>query len=150
MGAQLKTILGKRKVLIPTIAVATVLVLAFLIFVSRSNKTAEAAPRPIDVQVVKVEQKDVPVYNESIGTTAGMVNADIRLRCHRGSDNSWRDPQCHLERQLLGTMGDALVGRWSRQGTEEARGFSPCHADQSPGLWRQLARYDGPRRDCRG
>jgi membrane fusion protein (multidrug efflux system) len=78
MGAQLKTILGNRKVLIPTIAVATVLVLTFLIFVSRSNKTAEAAPRPIDVQVVKVEQKDVPVYNEWIGTTAGMVNADIR------------------------------------------------------------------------
>jgi len=78
MGAQLKTILGNRKVLIPTIAVATVLVLTFLIFVSRSNKTVEAAPRPIDVQVVKVEQKDVPVYNEWIGTTAGMVNADIR------------------------------------------------------------------------
>src|SRR2546427_7116456 len=78
MRAQLKTILGKRKVLIPTIAVATVSVLAFLIFVSRSNKPAEAAPRPIDVQVVKVEQKDVPVYNEWIGSTEGMVNADIR------------------------------------------------------------------------
>ncbi len=78
MRAQLKTILGKRKVLIPTIAVATALVLAFLILVSRSNKPAEAAPRPIDVQVVKVEQKDVPVYNEWIGTTEGMVNADIR------------------------------------------------------------------------
>ena len=75
MGAQLKTILGKHKVLIPTIAVATALVLAFLIFVSRSNKPAEAAPRPIEVQVVKVEQKDVPVYNEWIGTTEGMVNA---------------------------------------------------------------------------
>src|SRR5258707_25505 len=78
MRAQLKTILAKRKVLIPTIAVATALVLAFLIFVSRSNKPAEAATRPIDVQVVKVEQKDVPVYNEWIGTTEGMVNADIR------------------------------------------------------------------------
>src|SRR5258705_3671077 len=78
MGTQLKTILAKRKVLIPTIAVATALVLAFLILVIRSNKPAEAAPRPIDVQVVKVEQKDVPVYNEWIGTTQGMVNADIR------------------------------------------------------------------------
>src|SRR6266481_4420945 len=62
----------------PTIAVAAALVLAFLIFVSRSNKPAEAAPPPIDVQVVKVEQKDVPIYNEWIGTTEGMVNADIR------------------------------------------------------------------------
>src|SRR5712675_1461357 len=78
MRAQLKTILAKRKVLIPTVAVAAVLVLAFLIFVSRSNKPAEAAPRPIDVQVVKVEQKDVPVYNEWIGTTEGITNADIK------------------------------------------------------------------------
>jgi len=38
MRAQLKTILGKRKVLIPAIAVAAASVLAFLIFVSRSNK----------------------------------------------------------------------------------------------------------------
>src|SRR5260221_67269 len=78
MGAQLKTILGKHKVLIPAIAIATALVLAFLIVVSRSNKPAEAAPRPIDVQVVKVEQKDVPVYNEWIGTTEGITNADIK------------------------------------------------------------------------
>src|SRR5437016_10264088 len=78
MRAQLKTILAKRKVLIPAIAVAAALVLAFLIFVSRSNKPAEAAPRPIDVQVVKVEQKDVPVYNEWIGTTEGITNADIK------------------------------------------------------------------------
>src|ERR1700674_5304432 len=78
MRAQLKTILAKRKVLIPTIAVAAALVFAFLIFVSRSNKPAEAAPRPIDVQVVKVEQKDVPVYNEWIGSTEGITNADIK------------------------------------------------------------------------
>ena len=78
MGAQLKTILGKRKVLVPTIAVAAALILALLIFVLRSSKPAEAAPPPIDVQVVRVEQKDVPVYNEWIGTTAGMVNAGIR------------------------------------------------------------------------
>src|SRR5882757_2061225 len=78
MGAQLKTILAKRKVLIPAVAVAAALVLAFLIFASRSNKPAEAAPRPIDVQVVKVEQKDVPVYNEWIGSTEGITNADIK------------------------------------------------------------------------
>ncbi len=78
MRAQLKTILAKRKVLIPTVAVAAALVLAFLIFVSRSNKPAEAAPRPIDVQVVKVERKDVPIYNEWIGSTEGITNADIK------------------------------------------------------------------------
>jgi len=56
------------------------------------------------------------------------VSGDLTIRS--------RYPQRHLERQLLGTMGDALVGRWSRQGTEDARRFSRCHADQSPGLWR--------------
>jgi membrane fusion protein (multidrug efflux system) len=78
MRAQLKTILAKRKVLIPTVAVAAALLLAFLIFVSRSNKPAEAAPRSIDVQVVKVERKDVPIYNEWIGSTEGITNADIK------------------------------------------------------------------------
>jgi multidrug efflux pump subunit AcrA (membrane-fusion protein) len=78
MRAQLKSILAKRKVLIPTIAVAAALVLALLIFAARSNKPAEAAPRPLDVQVVKVEQKDVPVYNEWIGSTEGITNADIK------------------------------------------------------------------------
>src|ERR1700756_3305275 len=78
MPAQLKTILAKRKVLIPTVAVAAALFLAFLIFVSRSNKPAEAAPRPTDVQIVKVEQKDVPIYNEWIGSTEGITNADIK------------------------------------------------------------------------
>src|SRR5258708_7087617 len=83
MRAPLKTILAKRKVLIPTVAVAAALVLAFLIFVSRSNKPAEAAPRPIDVQVVKVERKDVPIYNEWIGSTEGITNADIKPQVSR-------------------------------------------------------------------
>ena len=31
-----------------------------------------------DVQVVQVEQKDVPIYREWIGTLEGLVNADVR------------------------------------------------------------------------
>ncbi len=31
-----------------------------------------------DVQVVQVEQKDVPIYHEWIGTLEGLVNADVR------------------------------------------------------------------------
>ena len=37
------------------------------------------APPPM-VKVVRVEQKDVPVYGEWIGTLDGMVNADIRAQ----------------------------------------------------------------------
>ena len=47
MGAQLKTILGKRKVLVPTIAVAAALVLALLIFVLRSSNNALDADREL-------------------------------------------------------------------------------------------------------
>jgi len=35
-------------------------------------------PRPPEVEVALVEQKDVPVQHEWVGTLAGMVNADIK------------------------------------------------------------------------
>ncbi len=77
MPAGLKNILSKPKLLIPTIIVALTVIVGVLI-AGRSNKTAQAAPRPLDVEVVRVEQKDVPVYSEWIGTTEGIVNADIK------------------------------------------------------------------------
>ncbi|HME10324.1 MAG TPA: efflux RND transporter periplasmic adaptor subunit [Bryobacteraceae bacterium] len=43
-----------------------------------ARATSGAAPAPLQVQVVKVEQKDVPVYREWIGTLDGLVNADIK------------------------------------------------------------------------
>jgi RND family efflux transporter MFP subunit len=44
-----------------------------------SHPTAAAsAPPPLQVQVVAVEQKDVPIYREWIGTLDGLVNADIK------------------------------------------------------------------------
>src|SRR5215469_10946587 len=33
-----------------------------------------------DVEVVKVEQEDVPIYGEWIGTLDGLVNADVRAQ----------------------------------------------------------------------
>jgi len=44
-----------------------------------SNQTSGAtAPAPVDVEVVQVEQRDVPIYSEWIGTLDGFVNADIK------------------------------------------------------------------------
>src|SRR5271163_4974844 len=40
---------------------------------------ASAGPGP-DVEVVQVEQKDVPIYGEWIGTLDGLVNADVRAQ----------------------------------------------------------------------
>jgi membrane fusion protein (multidrug efflux system) len=39
-----------------------------------------AAPTPPDVEVVTVEQKDIPIYREWIGTLEGLVNAAIRAQ----------------------------------------------------------------------
>ena len=43
-------------------------------------KHAEPPPPPVDVQLVAVEQRDVPVTREWIGTLDGSVNAQIRAQ----------------------------------------------------------------------
>jgi membrane fusion protein (multidrug efflux system) len=44
-----------------------------------SNQTSGAtAPATVDVEVVAVQQRDVPIYSEWIGTLDGYVNADIK------------------------------------------------------------------------
>src|SRR5215467_14596632 len=46
-----------------------------------SRTTSAAAPQhPPEVEVVSVEQKDVPIYREWIGTLDGMVNAAIKAQ----------------------------------------------------------------------
>ncbi len=77
MPKGLKHILSKPKLVVPTLMVAIGLIVGLVVAV-RSSKPAQAAPRPLDVEVVRVEQKDVPVYSEWIGTTEGLVNADIK------------------------------------------------------------------------
>ena len=41
---------------------------------------AARAPEPLVVEVAAVEQRDVPIYNEWIGTLDGYVNADIKAQ----------------------------------------------------------------------
>src|SRR6267143_179433 len=78
MPTGLKNIVSKPKVIIPTIIVAVGMIVGLVIIAVRSDKPAQAAPRALDVEVVRVEQRDVPVYSEWIGTTEGIVNADIK------------------------------------------------------------------------
>jgi len=80
MRSGLRNILRRRKLIISVILVAIVLILGALIVAGRSSKPSKAAPGPLDVEVVKVEQRDVPIYTEWIGTTDGMVNADIKAQ----------------------------------------------------------------------
>ncbi len=78
MPTGLKKILSKPKLLIPTLVIAIGMIAAVVVVAVRSDKQAQAAPRALDVEVIRVEQKDVPVYSEWIGTTEGIVNADIK------------------------------------------------------------------------
>jgi RND family efflux transporter MFP subunit len=80
MPAGLQRIWPQHKLVISTIVGTIVLILVALIVAGRSSKPAQAAPRPLDVEVVQVEQRDVPIYSEWIGTTDGMVNADIKAQ----------------------------------------------------------------------
>src|SRR5712671_4968511 len=60
-----------------------VCLLAFRLIVGAINPKhvsgAQAGP-PQDVEVVLVEQKDVPIFGEWIGTLDGMTNADVRAQ----------------------------------------------------------------------
>src|SRR3984893_17666813 len=78
MPTTLKNILSRPKLLILTLVVAIGMIVAVAVVAVRSDTPTQAAPRALDVEVVRVEQKDVPVYSDWIGTTEGIVNADIK------------------------------------------------------------------------
>ena len=54
-------------------------VLLFFVTRSGAKPTAKAPPPPV-VEVAPVEQRDVPVYGEWIGTLTGQVNADVKAQ----------------------------------------------------------------------
>src|SRR5213592_333264 len=64
------------------LSMATCLIgIGMVVSVGCSSSTQGArAPDPTTVEVVQVEQKDVPIYTEWIGTTDGVVNADIKAQ----------------------------------------------------------------------
>ena len=54
------------------------LIITSLVVAGCSKQMAQ--PAPPEVEVVQVEQKDVPIYSEWIGTLEGMVNAEIKAQ----------------------------------------------------------------------
>jgi RND family efflux transporter MFP subunit len=58
------------------------LIVLGLIIGALRPKRVSGAPQgdPPDVEVVNVEQKDVPIFSEWIGTLDGLVNADVRAQ----------------------------------------------------------------------
>jgi membrane fusion protein, multidrug efflux system len=59
---------------------ATVPLIITYLIAAGCSKTQTAQPGPPEVQVVQVEQKDVPIYSEWIGTLEGLVNAQIKAQ----------------------------------------------------------------------
>jgi RND family efflux transporter MFP subunit len=56
------------------------LIVGLVIVAVRPKHVSEAFTGPLDVVVVPVEQKDVQIYSEWIGTLDGFVNADVRAQ----------------------------------------------------------------------
>src|SRR5258708_22876316 len=54
--------------------------LASSMFLGCQSQRAAAPPRPAEVEVVSVVQKDVPIFGEWIGTLDGFTNADVRAQ----------------------------------------------------------------------
>ncbi len=59
---------------------ALLAMLASSMFLGCQSQRAAAPPRPAEVEVVSVVQKDVPIFGEWIGTLDGFTNADVRAQ----------------------------------------------------------------------
>ena len=70
----------KTRIVSVSLIVVGVAAVALLLVFARSGKPAQAAPPALEVGVVSVEQKNVPIYSEWIGTTEGMVNAELKAQ----------------------------------------------------------------------
>src|ERR1700741_4194551 len=67
-----------RKIVIGGILLVAVVIVAVLAM--RPKHGAAGDPGSPDVEVVQVEQKDVPIYGEWIGTLDGFTDADVRAQ----------------------------------------------------------------------
>ena len=70
----------KRKHVVWATVVAVLLLLLFFVTRSAARPTAKASPPLPIVEVAPVEQKDVAIYGEWIGTLTGHVNADVKAQ----------------------------------------------------------------------
>ncbi len=57
-----------------------ILIGLFMVGCSANGKESPPATIPLEVEVATVEQKDVPIYSEWIGTLDGLNNADIKAQ----------------------------------------------------------------------
>jgi RND family efflux transporter MFP subunit len=69
-----------KRNLIAGLAGSLIIVAVFISLAGSKSKAPPPAPPPPEVELVKVEQRDVPIYSEWIGTLDGMVNAEVKAQ----------------------------------------------------------------------
>jgi RND family efflux transporter MFP subunit len=69
---------GARKRVLSIAGSLCLFILALVYVVSHHARSAAATTRAPEVDVVRVEQRDIPIYAEWIGTLDGLVDADVR------------------------------------------------------------------------
>jgi RND family efflux transporter MFP subunit len=63
------------------LGVLVLIAIGVVVLVARPKRVSgQPTPAPPEVEVVQVEQKDVPIYGDWIGTLDGLVNADVRAQ----------------------------------------------------------------------
>src|ERR1700752_1444717 len=79
--SSLNDMLPKHKVL-AFVTVGTLVVIGIVALIAaRAKRPPQSTdPPPLEVPVLQVEQQDVPIYSEWIGSTDGMVNAKIQAQ----------------------------------------------------------------------
>ncbi|HEV8369647.1 MAG TPA: efflux RND transporter periplasmic adaptor subunit [Pyrinomonadaceae bacterium] len=73
-------VVERHKILVSIVVIGALSVCAGLLVFARSNRPVQAAPRALEVGVISVKPTNVPIYSEWIGTTDGMVNAEIKAQ----------------------------------------------------------------------
>src|SRR5277367_4762872 len=71
---------SKRNVMKADAGALCLIVIGLIVWALWPKKVSGAQAGPAVVEVVQVEQKDVPIYGEWIGTFDGLVNADVRAQ----------------------------------------------------------------------
>jgi len=71
---------SKQKLRIGGVIGGLIIVVLLIVLWSSKGKGTPPPASPPEVAVVEVEQKDVPIYSEWIGTLDGLVNAEIKAQ----------------------------------------------------------------------
>ena len=77
-AVSLRRSLQKHNLILVVCAGVIGIAIIFAVVIAREKKQVPGSPTPLEVDVVEVKQENVPLYSEWIGTTDGMINADIR------------------------------------------------------------------------